>query len=393
MGNGYDTSAPTNEAKNLQAYSQYLPTLLQQTAQATPETAQQQLIAANQMVNPVTPGTLGSNALNLQQLQQYALPEAQVGQQVTNANALAGAATNAAQIAGPGGQAATNATQLNQRLNPNYYSGIDAATKGATGAVNAINLNGLSPGEYNSVERSLNQTNTATGNAGLVNPTNIVSNAMNFGGAFNSKIPLMNAASGNAANVAGVASGGGGINPASIALSQPGQGTQSNFGSGQFANTTPASTSGAAGNAFNFSSGLLGNMTSANNTAINAGASMANATSSAAYLGSICCFIFMEAYHGKLPKSVRKGRDRYYNANHSIATGYRRMAYWLVPLMANSSLVRFLVWHCMVSPITNHLETPHKYKKLTRFWLSVWSMLGYNKCEADYCITWQYKYV
>jgi len=82
----------------------------------------------------------------------------------------------------------------------------NAAAQGGAAAVNAINLNGLSPGEAAATERSLNQSNTSTGNLGLLNPTNTISNAMNFGGAFNSKIPLMEgavnaaAAGSNAAN-------------------------------------------------------------------------------------------------------------------------------------------------------------------------------------------------
>lgn len=80
---------------------------------------------------------------------------------------------------------------------------LQAANQGAVAGVNAVNLNGLSPGEGNAVERSTNQQNQTTGNLGLNNPTNAVSNAMNFGGAFNSKIPLANAATSTASGVAG----------------------------------------------------------------------------------------------------------------------------------------------------------------------------------------------
>ena len=95
------------------------------------------------------------------------------------------------------------ATTATGAANTTASPALNAANQGATAAVNAINLNGLSPGEGNAIERSTNQGNIATGNLGLVNPTNTISNALNFGGAFNSKIPLMNAATNAATGAAG----------------------------------------------------------------------------------------------------------------------------------------------------------------------------------------------
>jgi len=98
----------------------------------------------------------------------------------------------------------TNAVTANSPGAP----ALSAAVNGATAGVNAINLNGLSPGESNAIERANNQGLSTSGNLGLNNPTNTLSNAANFGGAFNSKIGLMNnavnSASGasNAANAA-----------------------------------------------------------------------------------------------------------------------------------------------------------------------------------------------
>lgn len=103
---------------------------------------------------------------------------------------------------------------------------LNAANQGAVAGVNAINLNGLSPGESNAVERSLNQSNTSTGNLGLLNPETTVANAMNFGGAFNSKIPLLNSATQTASGVAnsnvGALTGTAGIfNPVASNASSP----------------------------------------------------------------------------------------------------------------------------------------------------------------------------
>jgi len=226
-------------AKEMAAYNQYLPQILATQNQNIGPTAQATL-AATQATQP------GYNALNLQQLQQYALPNAQVNQQVTNSNALAGAQTNLNQLNGAGGQAATAAQSLTNKLNP----ALSAANQGAASAVNAINLNGLSPGEYNATERSVNQGNNATGNLGLSNNTNTLSNALNFGGAFNSKIGLMNNAT-NAASTAANASTNA-INPASIALGQPNQST-STFGTGANSSTQ----AGAAGNTLTSSGNLM----------------------------------------------------------------------------------------------------------------------------------------
>ena len=303
-----ETVAAPNAKETMQAYQQYLPSIMQEMSQQVPGVAASNLLATQQ-TQPAY------NALNLQELQNYALPEAQIGQQVAQSNALAGANTNLAQLQGPGGQAAQAALNVNQATNPNYYTAQNAASTGAANAVNAINLGGLSPGETNAVERSLNATNQSTGNAGLINPLNTINNAMNFGGAYNSKIGLMNNAVNAASGAANSAAGNGGFNGVSVALGQPNTSTGANFGTGQFQTSSPTSNAGSQGNAFNFGSGLLGNMTSLANANTGAQASIANASSPASYFGSAmqgasgCCFIFLESYHGKLPKCIRKSRN------------------------------------------------------------------------------------
>ncbi len=82
---------------------------------------------------------------------------------------------------------------------------LNAAQTGATNAINAINLNGLSPGEQNAVERQTNQQNQASGNTGVINPTNTISNALNFGNAYQAKIGLMNSAVNSANGVTNTA--------------------------------------------------------------------------------------------------------------------------------------------------------------------------------------------
>jgi len=364
---GEQVAAP-NSAQTLDAYQKYLPSLMQETAAGTPGIAQAGLASAQQ-TQP------GYNALNLQQLRQYGIPEAQVGQQIANSNALAGAQTNLNQLNGPGGQAANAALNINRATNAPYYNAANAASRGASSAVDAINLNGLSPGESNAIERSLNQTNQSTGNNGLVNPLNTVSNAMNFGGAYNNKIPLMNSAVNAASGAAGAASGNGGFNGVNVALGQPNTSTGTNFGAGQFQGANAGTNTGAANSATGMSNNIFGNMSSLANANTSAQASIANATSPAAYASSTpsCCFIFLESYHGVLPRSVRIARDRFYKAIPQAAVGYKKMAKWLVPLMQENYIVRSLVWKLMVNPLTKHSLKPSTNRFAVKFWITLWA--------------------
>src|ERR1017187_8651960 len=239
-GTSISTPAPQSTAAMLQSYQQYLPSIMQEIGASEPGNAQAQL-QATQATQPEY------NALNLGQAQKFALPLAQVGQQVTNSNALAGAQTNVNQIQGAGGQAAIAATNLARATNPNYYKTQDTASSQASNLVNSYNLNGLSPGEQNATERSLNQSNTATGNLGLDNATNMVSNAMNFGDAYNAKRAALNTAIGTADTTATSAQNTG-FSPVNIALGQPNTSTMGNFGTGTYSPTNASTGSGNSSN-------------------------------------------------------------------------------------------------------------------------------------------------
>jgi len=371
MGSSYTQPAAQSTAGTLAAYQKYLPSLMQETANGIPGVAQGTL-AGTQATEPAY------NALNLSQLQQFGLPEAQVGQQIANSNAQAGAQTNLQQIQGAGGQAAAAAEALARGTNPDYYQAQDAASKGAASAVGAIDLGGLSPGEQAATERGMNQSNVGTGNLGVLNPTNTISNALNFGGAFNSKVGLMNNAVGAASGAANSAANNGGFNAVNVALGQPNTSTMSNFGTSAFSPTNSATGAGSAGNAFNFGSGLLGNLVSNQNQTMSSNTAASNANSIPSYMSAAapCCFIFLAAYYGKLPECVRIRRDYWYAKKPSLSVGYKKMANWLVPLMERYTLCRALVWFLMIKPLTHHAKNYQK-KPLTRifvsFWFSVWS--------------------
>lgn len=105
-------------------------------------------------------------------------------------------------------------------------------------------------------------------------------------------------------------------------------------------------------------------------------------------MASMCCWVFMESYSGKMPWFVREIRDELAPNNSTRRMGYKTMAMWLVPLMRTSSLVRFLVWHLMVSPMTKAggwykmvpgYEGGWKYQPFVHFWFKVWEKIGSSK--------------
>lgn len=235
---------------------------------------------------------------------------------------------------------------------------LDAANQGAVAGVNAINLNGLSPGEAASVERSTNQQNLATGNLGNSNAMNTIGNAMNFGGAFNNKIGLMNNSTNAAASAANAGSGA--ANALSTSLGTVGGLFNPVASNANTANSKSSSTFGSLG-----TSGTV-----ANNSSDSLGG------------GVSCCFIFLESYGGMMPSYVRECRDVYYDRFPSIASGYKKMAKWLVPLMKGSALVRSFVWHWMVKPLTEHgafvkgREEGKSHKTLRKVWFTIWHLTG-----------------
>lgn len=103
------------------------------------------------------------------------------------------------------------------------------------------------------------------------------------------------------------------------------------------------------------------------------------------YGGQLCCFIFLEAYKGKLPWYVRAYRDKHAPESTARRVGYVEMSKWLVPAMRVSKIARFLVWHTMVNPLTKYgaacygVNGSSKYKYLAPVkmaWFRVWTLIG-----------------
>lgn len=204
----------------LDTYNQYLPSVMSTISGQIPA-------VTSSLAKAATAANPQYTASDLSQLNQYAPGYQQAG--ITAANTQAGATTSL--LNGAGGQAAIAATNLARATNPDYYNVQDAASKQAGNLLNSYNMNGLSPGESNAVERSLNQSNTATGNLGLDNATNMVSNAMNFGSAYQAKQAALGTALGTASTVANTAQNTG-FNPVTTALNAGN--TSTNFGLGTF---------------------------------------------------------------------------------------------------------------------------------------------------------------
>lgn len=262
---GYSTPQSTPQ-QFANIFSQYLPAA-SNAANQTVSTGTNSLANAAATANP----TLTQSGLN--QLNTLA-----PGYQAAGGNLeQAQAGTTAQLLAGNGAQSAVNATNLSNALNPVQQ----ASQNQATNLVNSINLNGLSGGEQNAVERSLNQSNYATGNLGLDNATNAVSNAMNFGNALQAKRTALGSALGTASGVA--ANQNTFANPVGTALNSGN--TSGNFGlstfnptqANQFA-TVPITFASSFGNQ---TAGVASSSKSANSGGTSSGG--------VCYLTTACC--------------------------------------------------------------------------------------------------------
>ena len=289
-------SSSNNSQSNPQAtpaqyaamYNQYLPQALGTTSSFT-QPAVQDIAGAAAASNPTL------TASGLSQLAGYAPGYAQVGNNLSQQQA-----GNTAQLlAGNGGVASLEAAGLSNILNP-----AQAASNGqAANLVNSINLNGLSGGEQSAVDRSLSQSNYATGNLGLDNATTAVSNAMNFGNALQAKRTALGSALGAAGGVA--ANQNTFAQPVQTALNAGN--TSGNFGLSTF---NPTQANQFATTPFSFASSF-GNQLAGVSAASNSNSSGGSTQGGICYLTTACC------EHKGLPDDceeltvLRKFRDSY----------------------------------------------------------------------------------
>lgn len=383
MGGGeYAGSAPSyaqNIGQLMQQYMQYLPGVASVTSSTQPGidmTAAKSAAATAPIYNQAA----------YQNYAKYAPMLAGVGQNVAQSNATAGANTANSVLSGPGAQLTRTATALENAANPEQAAVRSSTANAIQQLMGSINLNGLSGSERAEVERSLGQSQTATGNLGLDNATNAVQNAMTFGSALQTKRDALGQAISSATNFLPASRAN--FDPVSLALTgNPGTSSASSSAVGQFQGVTPSGNQGyTMGN--NTMSGL--NSTAAANMGMQYQANQANSFggilgSQTSAIGNICCFIFLEATNGLLPWWVRKSRDRYYMNCPDIARGYKRMAKWLVPLMRHVPLVKHAVNRWMVSPLILYGGWVHRieeyrecrmFRPYRNFWFAVWRLMG-----------------
>ena len=103
--------------------------------------------------------------------------------------------------------------------------------------------------------------------------------------------------------------------------------------------------------------------------------------SSAGGLGTMCCFIFIEANGGVLHPIVRRYRDEHMTEQNR--RGYYRLADKLVPLMKKHKLVYHAVRFLMTEPMTSYGKWFYGvswvgkiFKPAADFWIKVFDRLG-----------------
>lgn len=302
-----------------------------------------------------------------------------IGEEIAASNQMAKARSDASVLQGPGMDIVKAADAAQRVVDPEFYKMREATGRLGTNIINSFGEDPaqLSGSERAEIERGLAQENSSRGMFAAPSQVDAVGNAMAFGNAANARRA-------GAANVLG-------------ALSQPMVATRSGVDVLQQATGRPGQVNSGAplvtgareagSNAFAQGSNLLAQTGENQRTAMGINANRRDSldrfndtfSSVSSGIGSICCFIFMEAYNGKLPWYVRAARDLHYEKEPGLAIGYRKMATWLVPLMQKSKVTRWLVNVLMIKPLTAHgawLFNLNRYGFLATpiksFWFAVW---------------------
>lgn len=206
----------------LQAYMKNIPGLLSATTAGAGDMAKGDLATAQ----AVTPGY---NQLAIDSINNDAGRIADAQNKV-----------NTGILEGSGATTAAAAKALQDKINPEYAGVREAGATQSKNLLNSINLNGLSGGERAEVERSLGKSQTATGNLGLDNATNAVSNAMSFGDRLTQKRAELSSAINTGTNFMNTQSSAV-PNPVATAFSGP------TGAAGNFTATAPTSSNSALG--------------------------------------------------------------------------------------------------------------------------------------------------
>jgi hypothetical protein len=351
-----------NTAEQLDALIRGLPQLSQALNKEVLPTEQANL-AAQQAVAP------GQQALNTQLYGTYGPQIAKISSDI----AAQQSAADARNLAGPGQDLARAGLAAQQIADPEYYKTRALLGQKTGDLLNSIDVNGLSGSERAEVERRLNQEAQQGGSPDISSGIKTVENASMFGSALQNKRNSLGQAITQATNFLPTAKSG-------VDVFQQVTGRPSGPSAAQATSAEPV---GATAN--NLTNQLFGNIGLTQGQTQDIMAARKSGWQNADPVTKVCCFIFLESYNGILPWWVRKCRDRYYDENPTMAIGYNRTANILVPLMQRFSLVRELVNHFMVTPLTEygaylyavkgyeHGKNKVGYKN---FWFFVWKTLG-----------------
>jgi hypothetical protein len=308
------------------------------------------------------------NKLDYDQYSQFAPLFSKLGAE----DQVRGISNDNAAINSGGRELANQAFKLEREASPEWAASMGTANRGYQDLIGGMDPNKLSGAEMANTERGVNRLNARTGNLNVGDSTTTAANAMTFGGALDQKRQNFS----NALNLfPGIASQSrSNVDGFSIAT---GKGNQ-NTGLNQYKN--PSSQ-------FSQQGSQLGAQISGGQQAGQA-QNMSRKTvdqSSHDAMGSCMgCYIFKEVYgFPDAPDYIRWCRDFYYQKDKSIAKGYRKMSYWLVPMMQKNKLIKFLATYCIVFPLAGYGQylTGYKtwtkvFKPVAKFWLKVWNMTG-----------------
>jgi hypothetical protein len=325
----------------------------------------------------------------VQSLGQQVLPQAEYEQAAQEAIAPREAALNAgiysqfapvysqaaagadlAALEGSGGQSVRAADALSRSIDPEYYASRTATADKLGALLGGMDPNSLTGSELENVARGIARTNPNA--VGVPSNTSAIRNALTFGNALTQKRNSVSQAIAAASQVLPQFRSG-----VDVFGQATGRAGTSAFGGGFNTNASSVGNAQQGGqNAFNQTTGLQQLRAQLQSQARDS-LDRANET-----IGSLpsCCFIFLECYNGKLPEYVRIMRDFHYNEEPALATGYKKMAKWLVPIMRKVKFVAKAVNTLMVKPIsrmglyhTNQTKGYSLFDKLAHsFWFNVW---------------------
>ena len=292
--------------------------------------------------------------------------------------ARTGAGIDLSSIQGKGGEAVRASDTLDRSINPEYFASREASSNKLGQLLGGIDPNRLTGTELENTARGLSRSGLRSGETNVPSNQGAINAALTYGNALNQKrntvanaintatsaIPtfrgndVFGQATGGARSGANVFAGGQGFGGTSSQAGQEG-------GQGLL---------GLTGGLQSLRAQLAANRRDA--------LDRTNETLSAQPIK--CCFIFMEAYNGKLPWFVRTLRDYWYSKNDKLGNGYKRMAKWLVPLMKKSKFVSLIVNKIMINPITRigkyYVGLTSKYSRFDMLlhdsWFKLWKVYG-----------------